>query len=148
MKKLLLLLLLASCSDKALPPLDKNNLLVEMREAKRGIAAAKGQNTRALSDRLKEARDLYAEAMAKSKLTKDFKDPDSVKYKDVRIIDKGLKRVVCGLLNAKNSYGAYVGYTRFYYYVDFEETPVYGFGYTEEKDDTSSFTVWYDAACG
>ncbi|MBQ4854060.1 hypothetical protein IMW82_05180 [Rhodanobacter sp. B2A1Ga4] len=39
-----------------------------------------------------------------------LKDPDSVKLKNVRIS----KDNVCGEVNAKNSYGAYVGYTTFY----------------------------------
>ena len=39
-----------------------------------------------------------------------LKDPDSVKIKDVRISGDN----VCGKVNAKNSYGAYVGYTIFF----------------------------------
>ena len=37
-------------------------------------------------------------------------DPDSANFRSVRTADDG---AVCGLVNAKNRYGAYVGFTRF-----------------------------------
>lgn len=41
-----------------------------------------------------------------------MKDPSSVKFRDVNVyLDH---RLVCGQVNAKNSFGAYAGYTRFY----------------------------------
>jgi hypothetical protein len=48
---------------------------------------------------------------------KNLKDPDSVKLKDLRArkspkIDYTIE--VCGYYNAKNSFGAYVGYELFY----------------------------------
>lgn len=39
-----------------------------------------------------------------------LKDSDSAKFKDVRIAGDG---VTCGLVNSKNSYGAYSGYQPF-----------------------------------
>lgn len=55
-------------------------------------------------------------AQAKSAVTKDFKDPYSAVFEGV-FIGKGANGspVVCGTVNAKNSYGAYSGRKRFYY---------------------------------
>lgn len=49
-------------------------------------------------------------------LVKSFKDPDSVKFKDLSLNSSG--DGLCGYVNAKNSYGAYVGFTEFVYDVD------------------------------
>lgn len=55
---------------------------------------------------------------AKAVLVRSYKDPGSAQFRDTYVIrwdDKG--RVVyslCGEINAKNSYGAYVGFTPFY----------------------------------
>jgi len=55
----------------------------------------------------------------KAKLIEDFKDPSSVQYRNVvvsefeRVDGKGKGRMVCGEVNAKNSFGAYVGFKRF-----------------------------------
>lgn len=45
-----------------------------------------------------------------------LKDPDSVKFRDVHFKATEVAGAwkMCGYLNAKNSYGAYVGYSRFY----------------------------------
>lgn len=39
-----------------------------------------------------------------------LKDSQSARFKDVRVGDKG---TTCGLVNAKNSYGAFAGYVPF-----------------------------------
>lgn len=44
---------------------------------------------------------------------KNLKDPDSAKFQNLRIADYEGGKVVCGELNAKNSYGGYVGFKRF-----------------------------------
>ena len=46
----------------------------------------------------------------KSAMDDRLKDTESAKLKDVRIAKDG---TICGLVNAKNSYGAYVGYEPF-----------------------------------
>ena len=53
----------------------------------------------------------------------DLKDPDSAKLRNVRVVTKPAQRDeaeintnVCGELNAKNSYGAYVGYVKFIWF--------------------------------
>lgn len=40
-----------------------------------------------------------------------LKDPTSATFKDVRHVGSG--RAICGLVNAKNSYGAYIGFKAF-----------------------------------
>ncbi|MBT2145280.1 MULTISPECIES: hypothetical protein [unclassified Rhodanobacter] len=52
-------------------------------------------------------------AAIKDSLQSTLKDADSLKFKDVDVsLDS--KGTLCGLLNAKNSYGAYVGYVYFF----------------------------------
>ena len=46
----------------------------------------------------------------KTAMIKELKDSDSAKY---IWLDKGLDNGYCGLVNAKNSYGAYAGYIPF-----------------------------------
>lgn len=46
---------------------------------------------------------------AKDTVSRDMKDPASVQFRDVKATDAA----VCGEVNAKNSYGAYVGFRRF-----------------------------------
>lgn len=45
--------------------------------------------------------------------TSDLKDPNSAQFRDVRIVQTPAGRVVCGSINAKNTYGGYVGFTPF-----------------------------------
>lgn len=49
---------------------------------------------------------------AKRNISDNFKDPDSAKFRDV-IISKPDVPTLCGQVNAKNSYGGYVGYKLF-----------------------------------
>jgi hypothetical protein len=49
---------------------------------------------------------------ARSKIASQFKDPDSVKFKNLRISKDGM--TVCGEVNGKNSYGGYTGFKLFY----------------------------------
>lgn len=46
---------------------------------------------------------------AKESVTKKLKDPESVRFRDVFV----MRESVCGEVNAKNSYGGYVGFKRF-----------------------------------
>lgn len=65
--------------------------------------AQKGGNSKFAADAMNVVADL-------------FNDPDSVKFRNVGIYQKeeGEERYVCGQVNAKNLYGAYVGYKWFY----------------------------------
>ncbi len=57
----------------------------------------------------------YAEFIAKAKhnITRDFKDPASVLWRNLFVSGDQMP-VLCGELNGKNSYGAFVGFRRFY----------------------------------
>lgn len=50
---------------------------------------------------------------AKEVIEKDLKDPGSVEYRNILEYSDS---IVCGEYNAKNGYGAYVGYTEFIFY--------------------------------
>ena len=52
-----------------------------------------------------------AVAQAKSIVARDLKDPSSVQFRDVRL--SKASGSVCGEYNAKNGYGAYVGFALF-----------------------------------
>lgn len=60
-----------------------------------------------------------AKAVAEKVIAKTLKDPDSAKFSDVYTVeekstDPKIRSIaVCGLVNAKNSFGAYAGPTRF-----------------------------------
>ena len=51
---------------------------------------------------------------AKQNITAGLKDPNSVQFRKLHVAHEGAKPVLCGELNAKNSYGGYVGFRRFY----------------------------------
>ncbi|HYC04429.1 MAG TPA: hypothetical protein VED40_14130 [Azospirillaceae bacterium] len=48
-------------------------------------------------------------AVAKNEIAKDLRDPDSVQFRNVRMSSKE-ENYVCLEYNAKNAFGAYVGY--------------------------------------
>ena len=53
---------------------------------------------------------------AKSAVSRDFKDPEAAKFRNLGIYKSETGKAdpyVCGEVNAKNSFGAYVGYRRF-----------------------------------
>jgi len=50
---------------------------------------------------------------AQEHIKKGMKDPDSAKFQNARLVDFDKGAVVCGEVNAKNSYGGYVGYRPF-----------------------------------
>ena len=53
-------------------------------------------------------------AKAKELAAYDLKDPDSAKFREIKINEFNGGSVICGQINAKNSYGAYTGFKRFY----------------------------------
>jgi hypothetical protein len=52
---------------------------------------------------------------AKDAIMLRLKDPSSVEWRDVTYFVSGKIVDVCGSFNAKNTFGAYTGYKRFYY---------------------------------
>lgn len=79
---------------------------------------------------------------AKRALTKDFKDPDGAKYRDLAVYREldGKDLYLCGEVNAKNSYGAFTGYTPFFSSLDHVRL--------KEGSDDSLFEALKKAACG
>ncbi|WP_312834772.1 hypothetical protein [Comamonas sp.] len=70
---------------------------------------------------------------AKRVIADKFKDPDSVRFRDLYLANKGLP-ALCGEVNAKNSYGGYTGYKGFFYnpvqaYIDDQQELGEGFMY-------------------
>lgn len=72
---------------------------------------------------------------AKQTIVKDFKDPEGARFRDIGIYKSTTGKggvSVCGEVNAKNSYGAYVGYRSFFvsgdmaYINDEENAGMYG----------------------
>lgn len=87
--------------------------------------------------------DEYAELIesSKSHIVTDFKDPYSAVFENIFIgRAKNGTPVVCGTVNAKNSYGAYTGRKRFYY---MQSKKVY----SELEDASGTFGVLYEAFC-
>lgn len=50
---------------------------------------------------------------AKEAISRDMKDPNSAQFRDIKQYKNGSFDVVCGEVNAKNSYGAYTGFRPF-----------------------------------
>lgn len=90
-----------------------------------------------------ESPDLSAEwSTAKTNLTRNFKDPEAAKFRDVFVYmapqkDGTKKPIACGEVNGVNSYGGYVGYKKFYVA-----------GTLIETEDDSSFGAMYNFLCG
>lgn len=68
-----------------------------------------------------EAKQLLAEAKskgflesAKANVTRDFKDPRSAQFRGLFVSRNDALLILCGEVNAKNSFGAYVGFRKFY----------------------------------
>lgn len=55
------------------------------------------------------------------KVERLLKDPNSVQYRDVILSRSRNGAAVCGELNAKNSYGGYIGFARFFSFKDSTE---------------------------
>jgi len=55
--------------------------------------------------------------VTKQAVAQSMKDPDSAQFKNMAVID-GKTRAVCGEVNARNSYGGYVGFRQFYKWED------------------------------
>lgn len=77
-------------------------------------AAAKNKAAREERDRIANGDHAEFVQRAKRSVSDQFKDPDSAKFRDLYLANKGLP-TLCGEVNAKNSYGAYVGYRGFFY---------------------------------
>ncbi|MDU5475908.1 hypothetical protein [Pantoea sp.] len=77
-------------------------------------------------------------AVGTAEFSQSLKDPDSAKYKELyfhqddKQLDSGVNGYVCGLMNAKNGFGAYGGFRPFYVHVSVEPRfliPLFGISY-------------------
>lgn len=80
---------------------------------------------------------------AKAALTKSLKDPSSVQYKSLFVAKQSLP-ALCGEINAKNSYGAYVGFRPFYATGKSSLTSVRD----SSADEAFIFDKMYPSMCG
>ena len=83
-------------------------------------------------------------AHAHKQIERNLKDADSAKYRAEYLLESTRKDGskyfgVCGEINAKNSYGGYIGYVP--YYVFGSQAEVYS---SENKSD---FMRWYSVLC-
>jgi len=77
----------------------------------------------------------------KTALTKNFKDPSSAQYRSLYISGDSMP-TLCGEVNAKNSYGAYIGYRRFY------ATGYKFLNEVETPSEKSVFEAMWPTMCG
>ncbi|MBF5006011.1 hypothetical protein [Diaphorobacter caeni] len=91
---------------------DGRHVLTPAELARQRAAMREGQ---AQTERI--AKGDYADFLktAKRVITDKFKDPESTRFRDLYFSNAGGMPTLCGQLNSKNSYGAYVGYRGFYY---------------------------------
>lgn len=74
--------------------------------------------------------------LAKNELSEGLKDPDGAKFKNIHVADiheeqdGSVLATVCGQLNAKNSFNAYVGYRKFIVMLSMKEKSFFGKGVT------------------
>ncbi len=74
-------------------------------------------------------------ALAKHAVSYSLKDPESAQFRNLFIAGKDDTKAVCGEVNAKNSYGGYVGFKKFITSGAAEMTNI------EESDDESGMYI-------
>jgi hypothetical protein len=96
-------------------------------------------------------------AIGTSEYAQMLKDPDSARFKDLYFkkddskTGRGVNGYVCGLVNAKNSFGAYIGFHPFYIHVSVEPRfiiPAFGVAYSASdpgsvNEDSKYFEYGY-----
>lgn len=65
------------------------------------------------SDYLKTFTEAQTIDSAQESVKSNLKDPNSAQFQNVRIVSFGSGKVICGRVNAKNSYGGYGGFKKF-----------------------------------
>lgn len=81
-------------------------------------------------------------AKVKKEVVRDFKDPDGAKFRDLALYQTQTGKtgdLVCGQVNGKNSYGAFVGYRNFVY--------ADGLIAIEEADGSGTYPILSEAIC-
>lgn len=89
----------------------------ELRQAEMRLRISSVELVYSLADTtktyLKSHTEQEAISSAQEAVKYDLKDPYSAHFRNVRIVSFANGKVICGEVNAKNVYGAYVGFTRF-----------------------------------
>jgi Tfp pilus assembly major pilin PilA len=91
--------------------------LAQQETVKKAEEAQKEKEKQAEQARVRQLEKTEEEAtlaVAKREIERSLKDPSSVQYRNLRVVNSA----VCGEANAKNSFGAYVGFRRFVYSYD------------------------------
>lgn len=101
----------------------------------------KTEEEQAAEERKKSAEDLHVKGFmaiqgAKSAVLAKLKDPESAEFGDVGYREPG---IVCGFVNAKNSFGGYTGQRAF--------IADSGEGYLYLQDDTPGFKEIWNTRC-
>jgi hypothetical protein len=81
-----------------------------LRQSSMNIVNALAEST---DSYLKSKSESEALSAAQESLKQSLKDPSSAQFRNVRLVTFGSGKVICGEVNAKNSYGGYVGFKRF-----------------------------------
>jgi len=80
--------------------------------------------------------------IAKENIRSQLKDPYSAQFESIYISKgNGKQPIVCGKVNAKNSYGGYIGGKRFYFIIA-DNQPV-----SEIESTSGSFHIIFEALC-
>jgi len=101
---------LVGCANPNVRSNPRANPLDGMRESSINIVKILAKSTASF---IKAKSEGEAIELAKESLTRSLKDPGSAQFRNVRLVDFDEGKVICGEINAKNSYGGYVGFKRF-----------------------------------
>ena len=83
--------------------------------------------------------------LAKNEIASNMKDPDSAKFRYMRFIEAGKNNdtiggFVCGNVYAKNSYGAYAGFSPFYVAIRMKSKGIFSKGVSYTIDDKKIYS--------
>lgn len=99
-----------------------------------------GKTVARAEEKPRPASSKYADFVVKAKanLTRNFKDSSSAQWRNLFVSDSPKELLtLCGEVNSKNSYGAYVGFRRFFATEDAHLSQV-----ADAKDSTVVDTMW------
>lgn len=99
--------------------------------------------------------------LAKKEIAQNLKDPDSAKFRFVRMVqskendDGTILALVCGQVNAKNAFGAYAGFKSFMIDISMKSNSIFNKGVTYKlghkqisHDGTENDIPAYQQVCG
>ena len=84
----------------------------------------------------KKAEEIFQ--LVREDIKEELKDPDSANFRNEKIIRKENRLYVCGEVNAKNSYGGYVGFMPY-----FSAVITHTYVMTEDEGFISDFIIPY-----